>query len=107
MKSPTRRTTSNSGKSAKSTNRATSRRVKTSSATAVASFESVFGKGEPTGLATLRAQLDQARRRHDEHTASPPAATAPRIFKTRHQVKTTRLARHIRDLQEAIKAVTG
>lgn len=99
-----RRTTSNSGNSAKSRKKATSSQKGASSATAPASFEQVFGKG-------LTPELDKLRReraRRTEQLQELKTLGEPRLalYKARHRARLARLTREVKDIDEAIDAFT-
>lgn len=103
MPSSKRHTTSNSGNSAKSRKKATSRPRSTSSQTAPASFEEVFGKETPKNprIERLLAQLADATERLREANMQPVPTVA--LYRTRALQRLARLRKHCLDLQEAIR----
>lgn len=103
MPSSKRRTISNSGNSAKSRKTGTSRPASTSSRTAPASFEEVFGKETPKNPRAdkLRAQLAEATERLMDATRQPVPTVA--LYRTRALQRLARLRKHCLDLQEAIR----
>lgn len=100
MKSRKHPTTSNSGKSQKSTNKDTSLKKGSSSVTAPVSFETVFGKESNPMLVKLRSQLAAALARSDH--LSDQSIPKGALFRTRHLQRLWRAHKHIRDLEEAI-----
>jgi len=95
------RTSSKSGGSEKSRKKDTSRPRESSSRTAPASFDQVFGNPESPELTKLRNLLEEARRRLQTAEATPEPGLA--LYRTRRQAKIWRQRKHVRDLQEAIK----
>lgn len=100
MKSRKHPITSNSGKSQKLTTKATSSKKGRSSATAPASFETVFGKESDPTIVKLRSQLAAALVRSDR--LSDQSIPKGALFRTRHLQRLWRAQKHIRDLEEAI-----
>lgn len=102
MPSAKRRTTSNSGSSLKLTRkREIANRRKTSSATAPASFEQIFGEQTDPEVTRLQRQLAHVRSRLETAKASPPRPG--RLYLTIHKRLLYRLARQITDIEEAIR----
>lgn len=105
MTSNKRRTTSKSGRSAKSKTRATSSRNLNSSPTAPASFEQIFGAPESDELQNLKASLAryQGMAAEMRNQGEPKLA----LYRTRHRARLARIQRFIRELQEAITSLTA
>lgn len=106
MRSSKRRTTSNSGSSGKSPRTGSSPRKSTSSATAPASFEAVFGPNEndTPQVAKLKKQKTKAEATLAEIASQP--LPLQRLFRIRHMQTRSRLKRHIEALREAIQALS-
>jgi hypothetical protein len=104
MASAKRHTTSNSGSSARSTKKATSRQPGSSSATAPASFEQVFGKGANEKAKKLQTQLGRTLRSLEElDTLGEPSMA---LYRARHRQRRRQLLRYAEALREAIRHET-
>jgi len=104
MSSRKRRTTTNSGKSEKSTTKATSTQPKNSLPTATASFETVFGNAEPKELMELKAQRARFRAVLDELQKAPEPRLA--LLRVRRGQRMSRLRSQLKMLDEAIASMT-
>jgi len=106
MSSPKRRTITKSGSSGKSPQKATSSPAKSSSATAPASFEQVFGKGEDDPqVKWLRSQISRAQERMEQLEKQPVPTLA--IFRQRHQQRLWKARKLVKDCNEALAQLTG
>jgi len=105
MASHKRRTTSNSGNSGRSTKKGTSTRQGSSSATALASFEQVFGKGTNEKAKKLQTQLGRTLRSIEElDTLGEPQMA---LYRARHRQRRRQLLRYADQLREAIRQETA
>jgi len=104
MSSHKHRTTTNSGKSGKSTTRATSDRSASSKPTAPASFETVFGHADSRELQELKAMRARHQAAYDRLAAEKEPALA--LLRVRRGQRLSRLRSHLRNLDEAILATT-
>lgn len=105
MPSPKRRTTSSSGSSAPSTKKATSPQRANSSATAPASFETVFGTGTTEKALQLHKQLGRALKNIEEMDRLGEPTLA--LYRARHRQRKARLMKYAEDLREAIRHETA
>lgn len=103
MPSKTRRTTSKSGGSDRSPKKGTAVQAKSSSRTAPASFEAIFGK-EPT---EEQKRYEALRAASAQRLADLRAAEMPRLalLRTRHKQKIAREAKNLREIEEVLKSL--
>lgn len=109
MPSRVRHTTSNSGASSRSTKKraasSTQSRSLNSSATAPASFEKIFGKGESLEIQRCRASLQIAKERLLAHKAVPQPKMA--LLRVRHLQRLYQAQKRVRDITEYLNHLTG
>lgn len=105
MASPKRRTTSSSGSSAPSGKKGKSHRPESSSATAPASFEQVFGQGESEKVKKLQKQLGRTLRSLEELATLGEPQMA--LYRARHRQRKRQLERYAENLREAIRHETA
>lgn len=105
MPSRKHRTTLKSGNSRRSTTRETPRRQKSSSPTATASFEQVFGKILSPELERLIASKSKAQANLAEIELTP--VPKERLFALRRSQRLWRVKRQIELLNEAIESLSS
>lgn len=105
MASAKHRTISSSGSSARSRKKATSPPRGSSSATAPASFEQVFGQGLNEKAVKLQKQLGRTLRSIEEMDRLGEPSVA--LYRTRHRQRRRQLERYAEALREAIRHETA